>query len=93
MTGMKELQFTRHAVARMAERKISTADVRSIISEGNIIKEYPEDTPYPSKLLLGFSNDKPIHVVLSELDEKYIIISAYQPDVNIWESDFKRRKS
>ncbi len=57
-----------------------------------MIKEYPDDTPYPSKLYLGFSNSRPIHVVFSELADMYIIISAYQPDIDIWEPDFKRRK-
>ena len=89
---MKKLHLTRHAVIRMAERQISSADIRAVISRGIMIKEYPEDTPYPSKLYLGFSGPRPIHVVFSELDDIYIIFSAYQPDVDIWEPNFKRRK-
>ena len=86
------LHLTRHAVIRMAERQIKSEEIRAVISEGIMIKEYPDDTPYPSKLYLGFSDSRPIHVVFSELDDIYIIISAYQPDLDIWESNFKRRK-
>jgi hypothetical protein len=90
---MKELQFTRHAVARMAGRKISTADVKAILATGVIIKEYPNDTPYPSKLLLGFISLRPLHVVFSELEDVIIIISVHEPDTELWEADFKRRKA
>ncbi|MCK5642346.1 MAG: DUF4258 domain-containing protein [Gammaproteobacteria bacterium] len=86
------LHLTRHAVIRMAERQITSAEIRAVISEGTMIKEYPDDTPYPCKLYPGFSYSRPIHVVFSELDDMYIIISAYQPDIDIWEPDFKRRK-
>ena len=90
---MKKLLFTRHAVTRMAERQISTKDVRSALSDGVVIKEYPDDPPYPSKLLLGFISSRPVHVVFSELEEIMIIISVYEPDSESWESDFKRRKT
>lgn len=86
------LHLTRHAVIRMAERQITSAEIRAVISKGTIIKEYPDDTPYPSKLYLGFSDSRPIHVVFSELEDMYIVISAYQPDIDIWGPNFKRSK-
>ncbi len=92
MELMKMLHITRHAIIRMAERQITSAEIKAVISGGTMVKEYPDDTPYPSKLYLGFSESRPIHVVFSELDDMYIIISAYQPDLDIWESNFKRRK-
>ena len=61
---------------------------------GEIIKEYPDDTPYPSKLMLGFPKGRPLHVVLSH-DAEYEtrhIITAYLPDPQLWTEDFKKKK-
>jgi hypothetical protein len=50
----------------MFERAIRTSDVRSVIASGEIIAEYPEDAPLPSRLILGFVDDVPPHVVVGE---------------------------
>ena len=63
-----------------------------MLSDGVVIKEYPDDTPYPSKLLLGFRASRPLHVVFTELADMIIVISAYEPDAESWGSDYKRRK-
>ncbi len=89
-----EIKFSRHAITQMFARSISKDEVVKVIKNGEIITEYPDDTPYPSKLLLGFIGDKPLHIVigLDESDMVCIVITAYQPDLNIWESDYKTRK-
>jgi hypothetical protein len=59
-----------------------------------IIEEYPEDKPYPSCLILGFTKaNKPIHMVFSINHEEraVIIITVYVPDRNRWEDNFRRR--
>ena len=66
--------------------------LRHVIEAGEIIKEYPDDKPYPSRLILGYVDLRPVHVVLTELDDMYIVISAYEPDPGTWETDMKRRK-
>lgn len=76
----------------MAQRNISISDLKTVVGKGIIIKEYPDDTPYPSKLVLGFLDLRPIHVVYSELETEILIISAYEPDPEMWESGFERRK-
>jgi len=37
----------------MARRNISAAEVRRVLTDGETIEEYPDDTPYPSRLVLG----------------------------------------
>ncbi|WP_313950965.1 DUF4258 domain-containing protein [Accumulibacter sp.] len=59
-----KLVFRQHAVQRMFERGISTVDIRSALETGQVIKEYNDDTPYPSALLLGYIDQGPLHVVL-----------------------------
>jgi hypothetical protein len=79
----------------MFQRNISVVEVKSVVSAGKIIENYPEDVPYPSKLVLGFSNGRPLHVVYSENfgSNEIIIITVYEPDVNLWEDNYSRRKA
>lgn len=85
--------ITEHARRRLVERGITLADVIKCIAFGEIIKQYEDDKPFPSCLILGMSiNNKYIHVVVS-MDDNYIhLITAYYPDTEQWESDFKTRK-
>jgi hypothetical protein len=76
-------------------RSISVEDVRAVVDSGEIIKEYPDDTPYPSRLLLGWVNVRPLHVVAADnpVEGEMIVITAYEPDPAQWEPDFKRRRT
>ena len=60
------LVFRIHAVQRMSERGITERDVREILSVGETIEEYPDDTPYASRLVLGWCRGRPLHVVVAE---------------------------
>ncbi|HEV8725662.1 MAG TPA: DUF4258 domain-containing protein [Candidatus Binatia bacterium] len=59
------------------------------------LEDYPDDTPYPSRLVLGWNDRRPIHVVVADnVDEQEnIVITVYEPDPLEWEPDFKRRKN
>ena len=45
--------FRVHALQRMFERRITAEDVRSILETGEMVEHYSDDTPYPSRLVLG----------------------------------------
>jgi len=79
----------------MFEREITPSIVREVIDNGIIIKEYLDDTPYPSFLVLGYHGDKPLHVVASfnTDSDTLIIITAYMPDTTIWNNDFTERRN
>jgi len=47
------ITFRVHAVRRMFRRAISVEDVRRVLADGETIEDYPDDKPYPSRLLLG----------------------------------------
>ena len=47
------LVFRVHAIQRMFLRSISAEDVRDVLETGEIILEYTEDQPNPSRLVLG----------------------------------------
>ena len=89
------LNFRSHAIKRMFERKISLEDVRHVLASGKSIRDYPNDTPYPSRLVMGWIAGTPLHVVTADNAETgtTIVITVYVPDPAIWEADFERKKS
>lgn len=89
----EQIAITEHARRRLGERGILVDDVINCIKLGEIIKQYEDDKPFPSCLVLGMAvNNKYIHVVVSHDGEYIYLITAYYPDVEQWEADFKTRK-
>ena len=88
------LIFRTHALERMFQRSISEQDVRHVLLKGKTIEMYPDDYPYPSRLVLGWRGSRPIHVVVAdnEAHQQTIVITVYEPDLIHWESDFERRR-
>lgn len=87
-----KLIFRQHAIQRMFERGISVPEVEHVLSHGRVIEDYPTDTPYPSQLLLGQSNDRNLHLVAAVNGEERIIVTVYEPDPALWSADFSRRR-
>ncbi|MDO8928768.1 MAG: DUF4258 domain-containing protein [Bacteroidota bacterium] len=89
----KTIHFSGHAIAQMFKRNISVEEIEFVIRNGKIIKEYPEDKPYVSQLLIGIFNSRVLHVVASgdKIGNCYVI-TAYHPDINLWNSDFTSKK-
>ena len=90
----ERLIFRVHAIQRMFERSINESEVRQALANGKIIETYPEDEPYPSFLVLGWSGSRPIHVVAADNPEQKerIIITCYEPDLVRWEPGFEKRR-
>jgi hypothetical protein len=89
----KKINWQNHALARMLERGISRDEVKEVILYGEIIEEYSNDYPFPSCLMF-YKDIKPLHVVLSYDKTNHVIyiITAYQPDLNHFETDLKTRR-
>jgi hypothetical protein len=79
----------------MFERAINKDAVKRVIEGGEVIVKYPDDTPYPSYLMLGFDHESAIHVVTSKdsVTGNCYVITVYQPDPVLWESDYRTRRS
>ena len=86
------IQVTSHALLRLRERNITIAQIESCIMHGEIIEEYPDDSPFSSALISESRIGKPLHVVAGLGNQEIWITTAYYPDLEKWESDFKTRK-
>lgn len=91
---MYTVVFRLHALQRMFSRGISDSDVEVVLKIGQVIESYENDLPYPSYLILGRSKEKVIHVVfaVNEMEKQKIIITAYEPDPLLWDSNYKVRR-
>lgn len=90
-----EVRFSAHAVTRMFERGFSADDILTAIRVGQVIADYPDDRPYPSRLLLAYLGKRPIHLVVAQAPDSGVcfIVTVYSPDPLIWSADFTTRKT
>jgi hypothetical protein len=93
LVNHNKIQWSKHTLQRMMERDITRQEVKQAILCGEIIEEYIDDKPYPSCLIFSFF-EKVLHVVVSiDTDSKICyIITAYRPDLEHFEEDYKTRR-
>lgn len=91
---MPTLVFSVYDLEQMFERTVSVDDVRGVLAQGETIEDYPNDTPYPSRLVLGFAGTCPLHVMAADnaAGNETIIVTVYKPDLLHWQTDWKTRK-
>ena len=90
----RELVFRVHAIRRMFERRIAEEEVRFVVEKGQVIESYPDDQPYPSRLILGFPGGRPLHIVAADVSgaAQTVIITVYDPDPEKWADNFSWRR-
>jgi hypothetical protein len=79
----------------MFQRGISTSAVEDVgLRPSVVVEAYPNDLPFPSRLLLGWPQGEAlhVHVAADNASDTLIVVTAYRPDPARWESDFTRRK-
>jgi len=89
-----DIFWTEHMALRLRERNIRRADVIACVLNGEAIEQYPGDSPYPSCLILGVSKKGRVMHVVCSLDSgiSCCMITAYYPNNDKWENDFRTRK-
>ena len=89
-----ECFYKKHALLRMTERDVDFGDIERAVNDPELIREYPDDTPLPSCLMLGHDKKgKPLHLIWAYDEESQAmhLITAYRPDSEKWTADFKER--
>ena len=78
----------------MFERAVSVSEVAEILETGETIARYGRDRPYPSRLVLGWSGTRPLHVVAADAPDSdlTIVITVYQPEPELWSPDLRTRQ-
>jgi len=87
------LTFSGHAIRRMFERHIAADAVVNVIRDGDVIESYPDDRPYPSNLILGWVENKPLHVLFAVNEDSSlgVVVTVYVPYPELWSKDYRTR--
>ena len=89
----RSVKWSTHCLERMQERDILRDDVISCVLRGEIIENYPNDFPYPSCLIFGYTTqDKVLHIVIGVDETTAYVITAYYPSTDKFEADLRTRK-
>jgi len=90
----KGVRYSRHAIERMFQRSIRPDEIMEVIRSGEVIASYPDDSPYPSALLLGFVRKVPVHVLVAQERPTgtCFVVTVYRPNPELWSSDFRTRR-
>ena len=92
LRGKYVIAFTH--TEKLRQRRIKAWDIEEAIKTGTIIEEYPHDPRGASCLILGLVAHRPLHVLCGRLDAaEVLIITAYEPDPEEWEDDWRTRKA
>jgi hypothetical protein len=77
----------------MLKNRLMSDQVREVLERGDRIEEYPDDTPFPSYLMLGCFG-RALHVVAADdpSSDETIVITTYEPDPKEWEADLRTRR-
>ena len=87
-----EILISHHARVRMFEHNVSTDNLITIISSGEIIEEYSDDEPCPSVLIMGFIDAVAFHTVITICGDHIRVITVYIPEEDKW-IDYRRRRN
>jgi hypothetical protein len=88
--------ISRHAREEAENDNLKLEQILSSVMRGEIIKNYPEDRPYPSCLIYGkCQQQEPIHSVWAYNQDNgwAVLITVYRPDPQQWINWRTRRKS
>ena len=91
----RRVLFLPHAINQMntPDRMISVNEVRSVVFEGSVVENYPDDPRGHSCLILGLGDNKrPIHVVCAPKSDYLAIITAYLPSRRQWKTGWRTRR-
>lgn len=89
--GEYEISF--HAEKERYAEDITLNDIETAIFNGEILEDYPNDSRGPSCLILGYSQNRTIHIVSGFTSLQWIrIITVYLPKQPKWIDERTRAK-
>ena len=67
-----EYEISFHAEKERYAEDITIPDLENVIYNGEILEDYPDDLRGPSCLILGYSQNRPVHIVCGYTPIKWI---------------------
>ena len=88
------IEWRRHVLQKLAERGLAQDAVLEVLLNGERIRDYTEDRPFPSALFMSYVSGRPLHAVAAcdEAGVRAFIITAYEPSLDVFEADYRTRR-
>ena len=86
----EKVEHQRYEISFHAEKEryaddVSISDLEAAILGGEILEDYPDDPRGPSCLILGYSQNRPIHIVCGHTPTGWVrMITVYIPKPPKW---------
>lgn len=88
-----EYEISVHAEKERYAEDIMIHDIETAVCNGEILEDYPDDQRGPSCLILGYSENRPIHLVCGYTPMEWVrIITVYLPKLPKWLNERTRAK-
>jgi hypothetical protein len=92
----RKVRVSAHAFARCSKRGILTTEVIAGAAQGLPIENYPDYHVGPAVLVLKFDGlQLPVHALWGlekGTTEPAVLVTAYRPDLDEWNPDFRTRR-
>jgi hypothetical protein len=90
----ERIQWRRHVLEKLAERGIQQQAVREVLLKARRFGITRKIAPFRARVFLGYIGGKPLHVVAAcdEISRQAFVITAYEPSLDVFESDYRTRK-
>jgi hypothetical protein len=92
-----DFHVSEHGFEELRKDGILVSDAVAGIATAIVVEDYPARFRGPSVLTLQQdASGRPIHIVwgLPAHDRRpAVLVTAYRPDPNLWDSDFRQRKN
>jgi len=87
----KRFRYTKHGVEQRINRNISSEEIRQVISNGEIIEDYPSDKYGPSCLIYGKTEKgRALHIQVG-FHPIISVVTTYEPNPEEWIDNKIRR--
>ena len=87
------LRWSAHALSEAEADGLLPSNIETAVKEtGTVIEDYPEAVRGATCLVLTYTADGPVHVVVAYGAEPWVVVTVYVPNPDKWLEGFTKRR-